>query len=58
MQSALALAVVTAAVFYLGVRAWRSATAARRDRADPGCGSGCGCGEARVERPISRRKLS
>ena len=44
-QSALALAIVAAAVIYLGLRAWRSATAARRERAAPGCGPACGCGD-------------
>ena len=49
-QSVLAVLLVAAAVLYLGLRAWRSAVAARRERAEPGCGAGCGCGEGVTRR--------
>lgn len=50
-QSLLAILLVAAAVLYLGLRAWRSALNARRERTEPGCGAGCGCGDR-----ISRRE--
>jgi len=45
MQTLIVLAIILAAVAYLGTRGWRALAVARASKDGAGCDAGCGCGD-------------
>jgi hypothetical protein len=45
MQTLIVLAIILAAVAYLGTRGWRALAVARASKDASGCAGGCGCGD-------------